>query len=243
MATAFASRVSAAGACAGRELAQNVTSRGAIASLAEARVTSHSASLSSSSWFGSRAGLKQVVRYTATSQSGAGRVMATIAVGDKLPEAQLSYFDKEGAAQAVKVSELTKGKKLVLFAVPGAFTPTCSSKHLPGFVAKADELRKAGVDTLACVSVNDAFVMQAWGQSAGVGENVLMLSDGLGKFTQALGTAVDLSDKVEGLGIRSRRYSMLVEDGVVKVLNLEEGGAFTSSSAEEILTSLQKASV
>ena len=169
--------------------------------------------------------------------------MATIAVGDKLPEAQLSYFDKEGAAQAVKVSELTKGKKLVLFAVPGAFTPTCSSKHLPGFVAKADELRKAGVDTLACVSVNDAFVMQAWGQSAGVGENVLMLSDGLGKFTQALGTAVDLSDKVEGLGIRSRRYSMLVEDGVVKVLNLEEGGAFTSSSAEEILTSLQKASV
>jgi peroxiredoxin len=169
-------------------------------------------------------------------------VVATIAVGDKLPEATLSYFDKEGNVQTVTVSELTKGKRVVLFAVPGAFTPTCSSKHLPGFVAKSEELRKAGVDTLACVSVNDAFVMQAWGKSAGVGENVLMLSDGLGKFTQALGAAVDLTDKVEGLGVRSRRYSMLVEDGVVKVLNLEEGGAFTNSSAEEILSSLQKAS-
>lgn len=145
--------------------------------------------------------------------------------------------------QTVSVSDLTKGKKVVLFAVPGAFTPTCSSKHLPGFVAKADELRKAGVDTLACISVNDAFVMQAWGKSAGVGENVLMLSDGLGKFTQALGVTVDLSEKVEGLGVRSRRYSMLVEDGVVKVLNLEEGGAFTNSGADEILSTLQKASV
>ena len=198
-------------------------------------------SLSSASWFGSRAGLKAV---GATRAGGSmGRVVATIAVGDKLPEAQLSYFDKEGNVQAVKVSELTKGKKVVLFAVPGAFTPTCSSKHLPGFVTKAEELRQAGVDTVACVSVNDAFVMQAWGQSAGVGDNVLMLSDGLGKFTQALGTQVDLTDKVEGLGVRSRRFSMLVDDGVVKVLNLEEGGAFTSSSAEEILSSLQSASV
>jgi peroxiredoxin len=241
MASAIASRVSAAGACA-----RTVTSRTGAASLAVAgRAQCYSThSLSSVAWFGSRRfGLKQLGRHAAARAGAGGVVVATIAVGDKLPEAQLSYFDAEGNAQAVTVSELTKGKKVVLFAVPGAFTPTCSSKHLPGFVAKAAELRAAGVDTLACVSVNDAFVMQAWGKSAGVGANVLMLSDGLGKFTQALGTAVDLSDKREGLGLRSRRFSMLVEDGVVKTLNLEEGGAFTSSSAEEILSSLQKASV
>lgn len=230
MASAIASRVSAAAVfSARREFAPTV---------AAARATSVATSKSlrlSISWLGSRASLR-------TFASSGARVTATIGVGDKLPEAQLSYFDKDGNVQTVSVSELTKGKKVVLFAVPGAFTPTCSSKHLPGFVAKADELRQAGVDTLACVSVNDAFVMQAWGNSAGVGDNVLMLSDGMGKFTQALGTAVDLSDKVEGLGIRSRRYSMLVEDGVVKVLNLEQGGAFTNSSAEEILSSLQKAS-
>jgi len=110
-------------------------------------------------------------------------------------------------------------------------------------VAKADELRQAGVDTLACVSVNDAFVMRAWGESIGVGDKVLMLSDGLGKFTKALGATVDLSDKPVGLGVRSRRYSLLAEDGVVKTLNLEEGGAFTTSSAEEILSSLQKGAV
>lgn len=197
--------------------------------------------LSASSCFGSRTGLTPITTF-ATRSHATGPIVATISVGDSLPEAQLSYFDKEGNAQAVTVSELTKGKKVVLFAVPGAFTPTCSNRHLPGFIAKAEELRNAGVDTLACVSVNDAFVMQAWGKSAGVEDNVLMLSDGLGKFTQALGAQVDLSDKVEGLGVRSRRYSMLVEDGVVKVLNLEQGGAFTSSSAEEILSSLQKAS-
>lgn len=241
MASAIASRVSAVAVCARREFSPSVASKASvIPSLAVSRraywgnAQSLSSSSTSSSWSGSRAGLPRF----ATS----GRVLATISVGDKLPEAQLSYFDEEGNAQAVKVSELTNGKKVVLFAVPGAFTPTCSNKHLPGFVAKAEELRKAGVDTLACVSVNDAFVMQAWGKSAGVGDNVLMLSDGLGKFTQALGAEVDLSDKVEGLGVRSRRYSMLVEDGVVKVLNLEQGGAFTNSSAEEILGSLQKAS-
>lgn len=236
------------GAVVRRELAPSVASKASVASLAVARKAclGTSQSLSSVSWVASRAGLKKpaarfVSSSSSSSRSGAGQVVATISVGDKLPEAQLSYFDKDGNVQSVSVSELTKGKKVVLFAVPGAFTPTCSSKHLPGFVAKADELRKAGVDILACVSVNDAFVMQAWGKSAGVGDSVLMLSDGLAKFTQALGTAVDLTDKVEGLGIRSRRYSMLVEDGVVKVLNLEVGGAFTNSSAEEILSSLQKA--
>lgn len=232
MASAIASRVSAGAALsARREFAPSVVA----AARASVATPSRGVARLSTSWLGSRAGLR-------TFASSGARTVATISVGEKLPEAQLSYFDKDGNVQSVSVSELTKGKKVVLFAVPGAFTPTCSSKHLPGFVAKADELRQAGVDTLACVSVNDAFVMQAWGNSAGVGDNVLMLSDGLGKFTQALGTAVDLSDKVEGLGIRSRRYSMLVEDGVVKVLNLEQGGAFTNSSAEEILGSLQKAS-
>jgi peroxiredoxin len=159
-------------------------------------------------------------------------------VGDKLPEATLSYFDKEGEIQTIKVSELTKGKKVVLLAVPGAFTPTCSQKHLPGFVEKADELKAKGVDTIACVSVNDAFVMRAWGENLNVGDKVLLLADGLQEFTKALGVTLDLSDKPVGLGIRSRRYALLAEDGVVKVLNLEEGGAFTVSSAEDILKAL-----
>ena len=122
---------------------------------------------------------------------------------------------------------------MVLFAVPGAFTPTCSQKHLPGFIEKADELKSKGVDTIACVSVNDAFVMRAWGESVGAGDKVLLLADGSGKFTKALGVELDLSDK--GLGVRSRRYSLLAEDGVVKQVNLEEGGAFTVSGPEEIL--------
>lgn len=159
-------------------------------------------------------------------------------MGDKLPEATLSYFDKEGEIQTIKVSELTKGKKVVLLAVPGAFTPTCSQKHLPGFVEKADELKAKGVDTIACVSVNDAFVMRAWGENLNVGDKVLLLADGLQEFTKALGVTLDLSDKPVGLGVRSRRYALLAEDGVVKVLNLEEGGAFTVSSAEDILKAL-----
>lgn len=162
----------------------------------------------------------------------------TISVGEKLPDADLSYFDKEGNLQTVSVSELTKGKKVVLFAVPGAFTPTCSQKHLPGFVDKAEELRSKGVDTIACISVNDTFVMKAWGESIGVGDNVLLLSDGNATFTKALGVTVDLSDKPALLGVRSRRYALLAEDGVVKVLNLEEGGAFTVSGPDEILKAL-----
>lgn len=121
----------------------------------------------------------------------------------------------------------------MLFAVPGAFTPTCSQKHLPGFIEKAEELKSKGVDTIACVSVNDPFVMKAWGESVGAGDKVLLLADGSGKFTKALGVELDLTDK--GLGIRSRRYSLLAEDGKVKQLNLEEGGAFTVSGADEIL--------
>lgn len=162
----------------------------------------------------------------------------TISVGDKLPEATLSYFDSDDELKTVTISELTKGKKTILFAVPGAFTPTCSQKHVPGFVEKAKELKAKGVDVIACVSVNDAFVMKAWKEDLKVGDEVVLLSDGNGVFTKALGVELDLSDKPVGLGVRSRRYALLAEDGVVKVLNLEEGGAFTTSGAEDMLKAL-----
>lgn len=138
--------------------------------------------------------------------------------------------------QEISTGDLTKGKKVVLFAVPGAFTPTCSLKHLPGFIEKADALKAKGVDTIACVSVNDAFVMDAWSKSVGADGKVLMLADGSALFTKSIGADLDLTDK--GLGIRSRRYAMLLDDGTVKVLNLEEGGAFTISSADDILQAL-----
>lgn len=146
------------------------------------------------------------------------------------------YFNSEGNMKEITTEQICKGKKVVLFAVPGAFTPTCSLKHLPGFIEKGDEVKAKGVDTIACVSVNDAFVMDAWGKSVGAGDKVMMLADGNAAFTKAMGVDLDLTDK--GLGIRSRRYAMLVEDQVVKVLNLEEGGAFTVSSAEAILEAL-----
>ncbi|XP_076947118.1 peroxiredoxin-2E-1, chloroplastic-like [Bidens hawaiensis] len=166
------------------------------------------------------------------------KITATISVGDKLPEATLSYFDSEGELQTATISDLTKSKKTILFAVPGAFTPTCSQKHLPGFVDKSRELKAKGVNTIACISVNDAFVLKAWKADLKIGDEVLLLSDGNGDFTKAIGCELDLSDNPIGLGVRSRRYAMLVEDGVVKVLNLEEGGAFTSSGAEDLLAVL-----
>lgn len=156
-------------------------------------------------------------------------------MGDKLPDSTLSYLDADGEVQTVTVSELTKSKKAVLFAVPGAFTPTCSQKHLPGFVEKSAELKSKGVDTIACISVNDAFVMKAWKENLKINDEVLLLSDGNGDFTRAIGCELDLRDKPVGLGVRSRRYALLAEDGVVKLLNLEEGGAFTFSGAEDIL--------
>jgi peroxiredoxin len=159
-----------------------------------------------------------------------------LAVGDKLPDAKFRYFDAEGNMKEMSTDQLCKGRKVVLFAVPGAFTPTCSLKHLPGFVDRADELRLAGVDAIACVSVNDAFVMDAWGKQVGAAGKVMMLADGNGQFARAAGVELDLSDK--GLGVRSRRYALLADDGVVKTLNLEEGGAFTVSSAETILEAL-----
>ncbi|XP_041025029.1 peroxiredoxin-2E-2, chloroplastic-like [Juglans microcarpa x Juglans regia] len=172
---------------------------------------------------------------TATTKS---TISATIAVGDKLPESTLSYLDSDGELQTTTISDLTKNKKAILFAVPGAFTPTCSQKHLPGFVEKSKELKAKGVDTIACISVNDAFVMKAWKENLKINDEVLLLSDGNGDFTRAIGCELDLSDKPVGLGVRSRRYALLAEDGVVKVLNLEEGGAFTFSGAEDMLKAL-----
>ena len=148
----------------------------------------------------------------------------------------LSYFDAEGSMQTVSSAELAAGKKMVLFAVPGAFTPTCSLKHLPGFIENADAIKAKGVDVLACVAVNDVFVMDAWGKSVQAEGKVMMLADGSADLARSLGVELDLKDK--GLGIRSRRYVMLVEDGTVTHLNLEDGGAFTYSSAEDILGAL-----
>lgn len=176
------------------------------------------------------------IRSGRLSRSLSARTQA-LAVGDKLPgDIKLNYFDKENNMQEISVEELTKGKKTVILAVPGAFTPTCSLKHLPGFVEKAEEIKAKGVDTIACVAVNDAFVMDAWSKSVDVGDKILMLADGSAIFTKAIGAELDLSDK--GLGIRSRRFALLADDGVVKELNLEEGGAFTVSSADTILAAL-----
>lgn len=159
----------------------------------------------------------------------------TIQVGDKIPDATLMHMTDSGPAP-MTTAELFGGKKVALFAVPGAFTPTCSAQHLPGFVDNADSIRAKGVDTIACVAVNDAFVMAAWGEDRDVGGKVLMLADGNGDLTSKLGLELDASKF--GLGSRSQRYSMIVDDGVVTNLNIEEGGAFEASKAEVILDQL-----
>ena len=155
-----------------------------------------------------------------------------ISVGDTIPSVGLRVKTAEGIDE-VNTDDVFKGKKVALFAVPGAFTPTCSAQHLPGFVNNADALKAKGVDSIVCVSVNDAFVMGAWGEAQGVGDKVLMLADGNGEFTSAIGMEMDGSGF--GLGQRSKRYSMLVEDGVVKQLNIEPPGSFGESSAETLL--------
>jgi peroxiredoxin len=159
----------------------------------------------------------------------------TIAVGDKLPDVKLSKATESGP-EPVQSGDYFKGKRVALLAVPGAFTPTCSAKHLPGFKEKAAELRSKGVDAIACVSVNDVFVMKAWGQDQGVGEDIIMLADGNGAFTNAIGLGMDASKF--GMGPRSQRYSMIVNDGVVEKLNVEEGGEFRVSSADYMLAQL-----
>ena len=159
----------------------------------------------------------------------------TIKVGDKIPSATLMQM-KDGGPKPVKTDELFAGKKVVVFALPGAFTPTCSAKHLPGYVQNADALKAKGIDAIACVSVNDAFVMGAWGDQQKVGDKVMMLADGNGDLTKALGLEMDGSRF--GMGQRSQRYAMIVDNGVVKALDVEEPGAFSVSSAEHILKQL-----
>ncbi|MCF2949134.1 peroxiredoxin [Paraglaciecola aquimarina] len=156
-----------------------------------------------------------------------------IKVGDKLPEVTFS-LRKAGEASNPTTSELFAGKKVVLFAVPGAFTPTCSEAHLPGYITLADKLQAKGVDEIICLSVNDAFVMDAWGATQNVAA-VTMLADGGAEFTQAIG--LDMQTATFG-GVRSQRYSMLVDDGVVTSLNVEAAGKFEVSDAETMLNSL-----
>ena len=159
----------------------------------------------------------------------------TIKVGDKIPSATLMQM-KDGGPKPITTSELFDGKKVVLFALPGAFTPTCSAKHLPGFIQNAQAIHAKGVDTIACLSVNDAFVMGAWGESQGAGDKVVMLADGNGDFTRALGLEMDASKF--GMGQRSKRYAMIVDNGAVKALEVEEPGAFSVSSAEHVIKQL-----
>lgn len=158
-----------------------------------------------------------------------------IGVGDKIPSGALAKMGADGPGP-VTTDELFGGKKVVLFAVPGAFTPTCSAQHVPGFVEKADAIKAKGVDTIACLSVNDVFVMDAWAKDQGTEGKVEMLADGSAALTKELGTVLDLTDR--GLGVRSSRYSMIVEDGTVTQINLEEGGAFEVSDADTILSQL-----
>ena len=159
----------------------------------------------------------------------------TIQVGDRLPSATLTIMTAEGP-KPLTTTDLCDGKKVVLFAVPGAFTPTCSVQHLPGYVDNAQSLKDKGVDTVACVSVNDPFVMGAWGKDREVGEDLMMLSDGNGDFTAAIGLEMDGSGF--GLGTRSQRYAMIIDDGVVSTLNVESGPGLDVSSAETILSVL-----
>jgi peroxiredoxin len=158
----------------------------------------------------------------------------TIAVGDKLPDVKLIKVT-EGGPDAVQTSDYFAGKKIALFSVPGAFTPTCSAKHLPGFVEKASELKAKGIDEIACTAVNDAFVMGAWAKASG-SDNITMLSDGNGELAEAVGLVMDGSGF--GMGKRGQRFSMIINDGVIEQLNVEAPGQFEVSSAEHMLQQL-----
>ncbi len=166
----------------------------------------------------------------------------TIKIGDRLPEGKLSEFidvETEGCAlgpNTFNVSDLVKGKTIAIFGLPGAYTPTCSAKHVPGYIEHAAALKAKGVDEIWCISVNDAFVMGAWGRDQGATGIVRMMADGSAAFTQAIGLPLDLIDR--GMGIRSQRYSMLVQDGVVTQLNIEAPGKFEVSNAETLLGQL-----
>ncbi len=157
-----------------------------------------------------------------------------VQVGDSIPEATLKVMGEKGP-QDVTTAEMFGGKKVVMFAVPGAFTPTCSAAHLPGYVVNADKIKEKGVDAVVCLSVNDAFVMDAWGKSANA-EELVMAADGNGDFTRAMGLEMDGSGF--GLGLRSQRYALIAEDGKITALNVEAPGKFEVSSAEAIMEKL-----
>ena len=166
----------------------------------------------------------------------------TIKVGDKLPEGTLTEFvetEQPGCTigpNAFQVSNLAKGKRIVVFGLPGAFTPTCSAKHVPSYVANYEKLKAKGIDEVWCLSVNDAFVMNAWGKDQKVGSKVRMMADGSADYTRKLGLELDLAAR--GMGVRSQRYAMLVEDGVVKKLSVEAPGKFEVSGAEQMLAAI-----
>lgn len=159
----------------------------------------------------------------------------SVSVGDKIPLVTLKTMTAEGPKE-LNTGEIFAGKKVVLFGLPGAFTPTCSAKHLPGFIEKHDALAAKGVNTIACISVNDAFVMGAWGKAQEAGEKVLMLADGNADFAKAMGLDADFT--AYGMGTRSKRFALVAEDGVVKILNVEAPGQFEVSSAEYVLNQL-----
>jgi peroxiredoxin len=158
-----------------------------------------------------------------------------IKVGDPIPNVTVTAATADGP-EAMETDAIFKGHKVVLFAVPGAFTPTCSARHLPGFVEHAEAIKAHGVDTIACIAVNDVFVMSAWAKDQETAGKILMLADGSGDFAKAMGLELDLVAR--GLGVRSQRYALIAEDGVVTFLGVEEGGAFEASKAETVLAAL-----
>ena len=166
----------------------------------------------------------------------------TIKAGDKLPDAKFMTMGPEGPA-AKTTADIFAGKKVALFAVPGAFTPTCHQQHLPGFIARIDELKKKGVDTIACTAVNDVFVMDEWSKATGSAGKIVMLTDDSAAFAKAIGLDIDLTGAGIGLGVRSKRYAMMVEDGVVKVLNVDESPPVHDNSSAEALCSMIDGSI
>ena len=159
----------------------------------------------------------------------------TIKIGEGIPEVTLQVMGESGP-EGVTSGDFFSNKRVVLFALPGAFTPTCSARHLPGFIAAADDMKAKGVDAIACLSVNDAWVMDAWSKDQGVGDKIVMLADGSGHLTRALGLELDRTSG--GMGMRSRRYAMVVDDGRVSQLNIEADGKFEVSDAQTMLSVL-----
>ena len=159
----------------------------------------------------------------------------TVKIGDRLPAGKFKTMGEAGP-QDLTTAQLFDGKRVLLVSVPGAFTPTCNAKHLPGYIAQADELKKRGIDTIACMAVNDVHVMNAWGKSVGAGDKVLMLADGSGDYVRALGLELDLT--AAGMGWRGRRFALVAKDGIVEQLNVEAPGEFKVSAADAVLCQL-----